>query len=479
MVKPDLVRHGELLHVTRRSLLKFRDFRCVVLGQVVSQASDALMLVVLAKSLLFAGTDGPTPVLLAQAAMSGAIPLVIAGPIAGYLADRWPRKQILVSGQAVRALLALLAGLTVYFSAATATLAAFVCCLCATRVLFTARVASVRHLVRQHELVAADSLMLIVGVVAAGIGASIFAVSSLLGSVGQLILVALGHFVAAYCFDRTRAWLGGDGDTSGVRWRAVFTQLSCGKTRFAVLSTGAHRALVGMLVASVALDVDHRTNGAASGYALALGVAGAAGFLGSVTSEWMNERMPRRVLTVGCFATASCAVASVFVVPGIIGRLAAVGICVFLFQNLRVASDATIQANAAPGSCGRVFAAYDITFNLSYIVGLLAGLALSTNVSIPVSLAVIAPLYLLGSFGFAFLERDDSRRSSVRESSRSVPGNDVLAHDSPSDQGEGVEDRCNNHECASGSVVPREVTQQHSEDDRRDPHRNPARDGIR
>ena len=479
MVKSDLVRRGELLHVTRRSLLKFGDFRRVVLGQFISQASDALMLVVLAKSLLFAGADGPTPVLLAQAALSGAIPLVIAGPIAGYLADRWPRKQILVSGQGIRALLALSAGLAVYVSATTATLVVFVCCLCATRVLFTARVASVRHLVRQHELVAADSLMLIVGVVAAGIGASIFAISSVLGSVGQLLLVAAGHFLAAYCFDRTRAWLGGDGETSGIRWRAVFTQLSCGKTRFAVLSTGMHRALVGMLVASVALDVDHRTDGAASGYALALGVAGAAGFLGSVTSEWMNERMPRRVLTVGCFAAAGCAVASVFVVPGIVGRLAAVGICVFLFQNLRVASDATIQANAAPGSCGRVFAAYDITFNLSYIGGLLAGLALSTNVSIPVSLGIIAPLYLAGSFGFAFLEREDSRRIVVQDSSSSAPRNDVLAYDTPANQGERVENRSNENEGTRRAVVPDEAAQQHSDDDRRDPHRNPARYGIR
>jgi MFS family permease len=457
LTKCDLIRQGEPLHVSRWSLLRFTDFRRVVLGQFVSQASDALMLVVLAKSILFADSDGPTPVLLAQAALSGAVPLVLAGPIAGYLADRWPRKQILVSGQGVRALLAFAAACALYMSATNFILIVFVFCLCATRVLFTARVASVRHLVRQHELVAADSLMLIVGVVAAGVGASVFAVSSAVGPVMQLALVGVGHFLAAYCFDRTRAWLGGDGETAGIHWRTVLTQLSSGKTRFAVLSTAMHRALVGMLVASVALDVDQRTNGAASGYALALGVAGAAGFVGSVTSEWANERIPRRTLTVGCYLTAGLTVASLFVIPGVVGRLVAVGVCVFLFQNLRVASDATIQANAAPGSCGRVFAAYDITFNLAYVAGLIAGLGVSTNASILVSFAVIAPLYLIGSIGFASLERGDSRRGAGRFSSRFAPRNDVLAHDAPADQGEGVENRRDDDESAGGTAIPREV----------------------
>jgi MFS family permease len=452
LTKRDLVRQGEPLHVSRWSLLRFTDFRRVVLGQFVSQASDALMLVVLAKSILFADSDGPTPVLLAQAALSGAVPLVLAGPIAGYLADRWPRKQILVSGQGARALLAFAAACAVYMSATNVILVVFVCCLCATRVLFTARVASVRHLVRQHELVAADSLMLIVGVIAAGVRASVFVVSSAVGSVMQLALVGVGHFLAAYCFDRTRAWLGGDGETAGIRWRAVFTQLSSGKTRFAVLSTAMHRALVGMLVASVALDVDHRTNGAASGYALALGVAGAAGFVGSVTSEWANERIPRRTLTVGCYLTAGLTVASLFV-----GRLVAVGVCVFLFQNLRVASDATIQANAAPGSCGRVFAAYDITFNLAYVAGLISGLGVSTHASIAVSLAVIAPLYLIGSIGFASLERGESRRGAARFLSRLAPRTEVLAYDAPADQGEGVENRRDDDESAGGAAIPREV----------------------
>lgn len=416
----ELLRREKHLHVTRRSLLKFRDFRTVIIGQFISQATDALMLVVLARVLLFADTNGPTPILLAQAALTAAAPLLLAGPIAGFAADRWPRRQILVTGQAVRAALAVVAALCVAVEWKVATLAVFVACLCATRVLFTARVASVRHLVRQHELVAADSLMLIVGVGAAAVGAGFFGLLIGVGSTAQLLFVAIGHFLSAYMFDRVRTWLGGEGDTTSVRWRAVFAQLGCGKTRYAVLSTSFHRLLVGVSIATVALDVDGRTGGAASGYALTLGVAGAAAFLGSVTAEWANERVPRRALTIAAFGIAALAVSPLQFVPGVTLRLLAVGVVVFLFQNLRVTSDATIQANAVAGSCGRVFAAYDIAFNLAYVIGLLVGLAVSTNFSVEVSLGVTSPSFFFGSVVFAFLAREGSRRPDATTSSASA-----------------------------------------------------------
>ena len=453
----ELIRRDDHLRVSRRSLLRFRDFRAVVTSQFISQAADALMLVVLARTLLFADPDGPTPVLLAQAAMTGAAPLVLAGPIAGFVADRWPRKQILVSGQALRACLGLCAAVAIGIDSTPAVFVVFVCGLCATRILFTARVASVRPLVRQHELVAADSLMLIVGVVAGAFGAALFGATLLFGSVGQLVIVSVGHFAAAYGFDRTRTWLGGEGETSAIRWRAVVAQLSCGKTRYALASTSAHRLLVGVIVATVALDVDGRTGGSASGYALTLATAGVAAFIGSVTSAWVNERFPRRPLTIGCFAVAGCVVSPLPFVAGPVPRLVAVGILVFLFQNLRVASDATIQANAAPGSCGRVFAAYDIAFNLSYVLGLVSGLALASNHSVEGALATVAPLYLVGAVGFSLLEREGSRRTEVQYSSGAAPRNDVLAHHAPPDKRERIEHGRDNDERSGGSAVPREV----------------------
>lgn len=453
----DLIRNGDHLRVARRTLLKFVDFRRVVAAQFVSQSADALMLVVLARALLFADPSGPTPVLLAQAAMTGAAPLVLAGPVAGFVADRWPRKQIMVTGQAVRAGLACCAALSVALDWRAVTFLGFVLALCATRVLFTARVASVRHLVRQHELVAADSLMLITGVLAASLGAVVFGATMFLGSTTQLLIVGVGHFTAAYVFDTVRSWLGGDGETGAVRWRAVITQLACGKTRFAVASTSLHRFLVGVIVAAVALDIDGRTDGSASGYALTLGVAGAAAFAGSVTSEWVNERVPRRSLTIACFAVAGCALIPPLLVSDVAVYLVAAAAVAFLFQNLRVASDATIQANAAPGSCGRVFAAYDIGFNMSYVIGLIVGLALTSNFSVVLALGTAAPLYLVGAVVFSVLERGDARVRETVESSGVVAGERILPHESPTHEGEQIEDGGDQHERRGSSTLPHEV----------------------
>ena len=403
----ELVRHDEQLHVTRRSLLRLTDFRRVVLGQFISQSADAAMLLVLAKQLLFTGADGPTPVLLAQAVLSSAAPLVLVGPMAGLVADKWARKQVLVSGQAIRSLLALATIVAVVFHLHLASIAVFVLSLCASRLLYTARVASVRHLVRQHELVAADSLMSILGVIAGLIGAIVFASLARLSVVLVLVVVAAGHFAAAYAYDKTRSWLGGEGETSTLRWRAVLTQLSCGKTRYAVLATSAHRCLVGVVVASVSMSIDGRTGGSASGYAATMGVVGLAAFVGSLTSEWVNEHLRRRALTIGVFAASGVVLAPIEIVNTPMMLLAAVALIAFGFQNLRVASDATIQANAAAGSCGRVFAVYDVAFNLAYVGGLLLGLTLSSNVSGAVGVTITAPLFFLGALFFAVIEREE------------------------------------------------------------------------
>lgn len=402
----ELVRRDEQLHVTRRSLLRLADFRRVVLGQFISQSADAAMLLLLAKQLLFTGADGPTPVLLAQAVLSSAAPLVLVGPIAGLVADKWARKQVLVSGQAIRSVLALATIAVVVFHLHLALIAVFVLSLCASRLLYTARIASVRHLVRQHELVAADSLMSIVGVIAGLIGGMVFASLVRLSAVLVLVAVAIGHFAAAYAYDQTRSWLGGEGETSTLRWRAVLAQLSCGKTRYAVLATSTHRCLVGVTVACVSMNLDGRTGGSASGYAATVGVAGLAGFIGSLTSEWANEHLRRRALTIGVFAASGLVLVPVQFVNSPMLCLAIIGLIAFCFQNLRVASDATIQANAAPGSCGRVFAAYDVAFNLTYVGGLLVGLSLSSNISSEVGLMACAPLFFVGAIVFAVIERD-------------------------------------------------------------------------
>jgi hypothetical protein len=126
----------------------------------------------------------------------------------------------------------------------------------------------------------------------------------------------------------------------------------------------------------------------------------------------MNEHLRRRALTIGAFAASGLAFVPVQFLAGPTPRLVALGIAAFAFQNLRVASDATIQANAVSGSCGRVFAAYDIAFNLAYVAGVVVGLAMTSSGSVEFALTTVIPAFFVGSLVFAVIEREPRREQS-------------------------------------------------------------------
>jgi MFS family permease len=410
-----LFRRRAQLHISRRTLFQYPDFRLAVTGQVTSQIADALASLVFAQVLLFASEDGPTPRLLIQAVIASAFPLVLAGPLAGFVADKFERRQILVTGQGVRSLLMLAAFFAAYMQSSVMLYILFGLSMCVTRVLYTARAASVRHLVRQHELVAADSVMLMASMIAGSIGAVSGALLYRYVGFAAFFAGAILHFTAAYIFDSVRTWLGGGSEVDKVTWKAAFQQLRMAKTRFAIASTSAHRYLLGVSYSAIALLLDNRVNIGASGYAVTLGSAGIGAFVGTITAERINEKMPRRTVTLLAFALTAITVTNFYVC------CAAVVVMAFSFQNLRVCSDATVQANALKGSCGRIFAAYDLAYNMSFLIGLVSGLAASTMVTSHTVLSVAACTFAGGTTIFALMPRSEKADFAVNDDSDETP----------------------------------------------------------
>lgn len=421
-----IFRKDERLHVSHRSLLWFADFRHLLTGQFVSQVADAAASLVIARELLFTGSDGPTPELLMQAVVSAAVPLFLGGPMGGLLSDRWPRQRLLVAGQVVRALLVGAVAVSLSVGATPALLLCFVLLQCLARVLYTARAAAVRHVVRQHELIVADSTVLIAGVVA-GLGGVVLSVASMrVHSLLALLVAALLHVAASYRFDAIRTWLGGDGRSPTLKWRFAFAQFRCGKTRYSLLATSLHRFGVGVVLASTALLLDDELRQGASGYALALSAAGAGSFVGSMSAEALNERIPHKSLTVMAYLAAGSSVAVAVVVGSPTVMVASLGLSALSFQVLRIASDATIQANALKGSCGRVFAVYDIVFNSSFLAGLMAGLALSDTTSPQTATAIVPLFFVLAGVVFAVMPRTSASFSDTRGSAHPTTRNRMI-----------------------------------------------------
>ena len=87
--------------------------------------------------------------------------------------------------------------------------------------------------------------------------------------------------------------------------------------------------------------------------------------------------------------------------------LASLGFASFLFQILRVRSDASVQANANPSVLGQIFAAYDIVYNLAFIGGGLLGVVLIEDVSFTALICSVVLAYF--ALALTFLMIDDGK----------------------------------------------------------------------
>jgi MFS family permease len=421
-VPKKFIRSQTSVHVRRRDLLRFVDFRRLAIGQYISQTSDAVTSVLIAQFVLFESTTGPTATLLIQSVLTAAIPLLLAGPISGVIADKFSRRIILWYGQFLRAFLITCMLVSGYYGNKGVVLVLFACCMCLTRVLYTARIATIRHLVRQHELVAADSLLLIISNIAGASGGVLgLLVLRYLGLNG-LILVAVGHVFAGIIFSRITTKLGGGREHQPTSWKLAADNLASAKTRYAIASTSVHRLLFGIALSTSAL---YLSSGRAGSYALLIGASGAGSAIGNTTAEWVNERLPRRSIAILTYVSSSLGMWVCFIKPVVYVIAPAIVVLAFLFQNLRVCTDATVQKNATKGAGGRIFAMYDLLSNMSFLIGLLCGLMMMPAIG-------AAPVFatLIGAFGvwsivFGLMNRNETNDLQQTHMTSHMPTIDV------------------------------------------------------
>ena len=421
-----LRRKTSAVHVRRRDLFKYPDFRNAIGGQFVSQCADALASLTLAQLLLFKFSEGPSIAALTSALFASALPLLLVGPIAGHLADRLPRRLLLCRGNALRGVITLCGVIATTANARWIGFIVFGLLMALTRILYTARASSLAQLVRKHELVAADSTSLILSVIAGAIGAGIGT-----GIPGRLPIVAL--IIASSC-QIFAAWLyarisiplgGGDSSAKHCDFRSLALQFASAKTRFAILATSLHRLMLGVCIASIALMVDRSYHLQTTGYVTVLGFSAAGSFTGSITAEWLSERYPRRSITVMSYVLAATAIGTAAVIENPRVGLVAVALCSLSFQNLRIRSDATIQANADKENIGRIFAAYDVLYNAAFLGGCATGILASGVLEYTEILSVVAVGYACNA-GIFLRMRDGKGSENQEHPSITASLNDLL-----------------------------------------------------
>lgn len=415
-----LVRSNSPVHVRRRDLLGYRDFRRAISAQFCSQSSDALTTYTLAEVLLFAAPGRASTTSLVSTLAMSALPLLIVGPIAGRVSDHAPRKQILVRGHILRMIATFIALVSLVDKGRFIGFGVFGMLILITRVLYTARATSIPRLVRRHELVAADSTSLILSVVAGGVGALAGGLLShvLLGL--GFAIAAIGQGLAALLYRSINVDLGGGGAAHRNDSRVFIRDLLAPRMRFAVLATTSHRLLLGLCLAAMAVTIDARVGLSTAGSVLVLGCAGAGAFAGSFCAEWATEHFPRRMIASGSFLLTGIFIFVGGLAPYDFAPLGSLVFASFLFQILRVRSDASIQANANPLVLGRIFATYDIVYNMAFITGGLTGVVLITRISLIPLACIVAAIYVVLSGLLLTIEDGKSGNESPHSSSRAT-----------------------------------------------------------
>jgi apolipoprotein N-acyltransferase len=188
------------------------------------------------------------------------------------------------------------------------------------------------------------------------------------------------YFAASVCFMRLPLVGGGTRvDTVAAALVRLGRELHAGvdaivrtpELRRPLSAVWLHRLLLGAGFVLLVLVADHRYHLEASGYGVAIAVTGVAAVIGTVSAPWLSGRWPAMALLPLAFLPPAAGVAAVGYGPSLAGLVCAVAVAAVAFQSLKVLTDALVGGSAPDAVRGRVFAIYDVLYNLAFV---LAGL---------------------------------------------------------------------------------------------------------
>ena len=355
-------------------------FRSLVSGQALGQLGDGLTQIAFAQLVVFDIGRGASPGRIAGILAVTLLPFSLVGPLGGVLIDRWDRRRTLIIASLCRASLAAVAIAAAALRSEVLAYVGVVLLLSSSRFVLDAKGAVLPRTVEARDLVRANAISGLIGMTAAFIGAVGGAMFVSWSVMAGFLLGAGAYFAASVCFARLPA-VGGGTRTNTVA--AVVVQLARElRTGAAVIvrtpdlrrpltAVSLHRLLLGAGFVLLVLVADHRYDLQASGYGLAIAVTGVAAVAGTVSAPWVSGRWPPRVLLPVAFLPPAAAIAVVGYAPSLASLVCAVAVAAVSFQSLKVISDALVGRNSPDAVRGRVFAIYDVLYNVAFV---LAGL---------------------------------------------------------------------------------------------------------
>ncbi|SDK81730.1 MFS transporter [Streptomyces indicus] len=373
-----------------RMLLRFRDFRRLLAVRLLSQGADGVYQVALATYVVFSPEKQTSAAAIASAMAVLLLPYSFIGPFAGVLLDRWPRRQVFVYGNLLRAALACVTGALILLSVPDWLFYASALCVTAVnRFVLAGLSAALPRVVDGERLVIANSLSPTAGTLAATAGGGLAFVVRLLVADSDAAVVLLGALLylcsALVAVRFARDLLGPDpalvqphlgaavastarGLAAGVRHLLAPERRPAAR---ALAAMTAMRFCYGALSVMVLMLCRYAwTSRESEGLALlgvAVAVSGAGFFVAAVVTPWAVGRLG----PVGWIVT--CAGAAAVLEPALGLPFAPVPILIAAFvlglvtQGAKIATDTTVQAVVDDAYRGRIFSVYDVLFNVAFV----------------------------------------------------------------------------------------------------------------
>jgi MFS family permease len=407
-----------------RVVLAERNFRKLFATRLVSQAGDGIITAGVGTYVFFNASSFPSPAAGAAAFAALYLPYSLIGPFAGVLIDRWSRRQILVwSAVARSAFVVLTAALMAAGSRGAPLYLAVLLVLGVNRFFLSALSAALPHVVAEDKLVMANSVSPTAGGIMATAGGIValglnVATGNTEHGAAITLLVGGGCYVAASLVAATmgRDLLGpvrAPGQPAPGRLvselGAVAAGLAAGARYVlrrrgpatALGATGGFSFLFGPLFLLAILlyrNYFYRASvGTAEGHLGGLVIASGIGYAcAAVLTPPVTRRLSKPAwITVLLLASAviTAGLGETF------NQLAYLGIGFGLYltrQGVAISATTILQEEAEDAYRGRVFAFYDMMFNVTYVAGAaLAAAFMPQNGHSPGIVGLVAAGYAL------------------------------------------------------------------------------------
>jgi MFS family permease len=391
-----------------REALRSDDFRRLFAIRLISQSGDGLFQAALVSSIVFNPEEQNTILGFAIATLVVSLPFSLLGPFTGVFIDRWSRRRILVVAPWLRAAAVWL----VLFEPTTAPVLFFggaLWVLSVNRFYLATAQAVVPRMVPTEDLLMANSMATVGGTVALLTGVFVGGwIADLFGDVPVIAIAGVEWIIASLVATRIRSpLLPHHVPEEPVRdeLRRIAREFADGITRLA----GTPRALAP--ITSITLDqvgqgivlvlslfvFRHRFGEGVGSFSNLIGAGGVGVLLGILTVGKLEERYPKeRIVARAFFAGGVVLIAVATYITGWSMLVAsfAVGLT-FAWKKIPV--DTMVQEAIPDGYRGRVFAVYDVAYNLSRVAAAFLAIPLLNAFGEAWAVAIVGVVFIMWS----------------------------------------------------------------------------------